>query len=712
VTHAEDSYDQSAVTRLMRPRSIAIVGISSKPGSAGHVVLGNLTVNDYRGDIHLVGRSGGTIDGRPVLATVDDLPDAIDLAVFTLPAAGVRDAAEACVRRKVGAAVIFASGFAETGARESQNDIAAIARAGGLALLGPNCLGYANYVDRLVIGFTGGAAVTRVAAGRDPALAIISQSGGLGSHLRQAFEARDLPVTYTVSSGNEAGLGLADFIFYFADDPLTRVIVVYVEEVRDTARFLAAASRARARGKPVLMMHPGRSARAQAATSSHTGALAGDHAIMRAYVGHAGIPLLESIDELIDTAELLARFPEAPTKGPGILTFSGAYCAIAHDFCAALGLEVPPLSAETAAALAPQLPAFAPPRNPLDLTTQPIWQPELVRIGCRALLDDPALGSLVVSLPPGRHPLRYLEGVIEAAAGSKKPVLLSVLGDRMPLPPEFLALARDHRMILTRSSEGCLRAVAHATAYGRHAPAPRAAAPPARFPDLPELGHGVQPEWRAKQLLAAIGIAVPAGGLARNADEAVARAGRIGYPVALKAQSAELPHKTEAGGVLLGIADAAALRAAWTNLTNNVARAKPGLALDGMLVEAMGERGLELVVGAKRDPRWGPVLLVGLGGIALEALGDVRLLPPDLPDDAIVEALHGLRAAPLLRGFRGAPPVDVAAVARYTALLGQLMRTMPEIVEIDINPLVVQERGAIALDALIVTRRDSGWRNT
>jgi acyl-CoA synthetase (NDP forming) len=149
VTHAEDSYDQSAVTRLMRPRSIAIVGISSKPGSAGHVVLGNLTVNDYRGDIHLVGRSGGTIDGRPVLATVDDLPDAIDLAVFTLPAAGVRDAAEACVRRKVGAAVIFASGFAETGARESQNDIAAIARAGGLALLGPNCLGYANYVDRV-----------------------------------------------------------------------------------------------------------------------------------------------------------------------------------------------------------------------------------------------------------------------------------------------------------------------------------------------------------------------------------------------------------------------------------------------------------------------------------------------------------------------------------------------------------------------------------
>jgi acyl-CoA synthetase (NDP forming) len=704
VDPADDCYDRAAVARLMRPRAIAIVGISSKPGSAGHAVLGNLTVNGYRGDIHLVGRSGGTIDGRPVLTAVDDLPEAVDLAVFTLPAAGVRDAVEACVRRKVGAAVIFASGFAETGAREAQIEIATIARAGGLALLGPNCLGYANYIDGLVIGFTGGTAVTRVSAGRDPALAIISQSGGLGSHLRQAFESRDLPVTYTVSSGNEAGLGLADFIFYLADDPLTRVIVVYVEEVRDTARFLAAAARARARGKPILMMHPGRSLRAQAATSSHTGALAGDHAIMRAHVLHAGIPLLDSIDELIDTAELLARFPDAPTQGPGILTFSGAYCAIAHDFCEALGLVVPPLSAETAAALAPQLPVFAPPRNPLDLTTQPIWQPELVRIGCQALLGDPALGSLVISLPPGRHPLRYLEGVIEAAAGSTKPVLMSVLGDRTPLPPEFVALAREHRIILTRSSEGCLRAIAHATAYGRRPMTAGAAAPVARFPDLPALGSGVQPEWRAKQLLASIGIAVPAGDLARSVDEAVEIAGRIGYPVALKAQAAALPHKTEAGGVRLGITDSEALRSAWTTMTDAIARARPGLVLDGALVEAMGERGLELVVGARRDPRWGPVLLVGLGGTALEVLGDVRLLPADLPERELVEALDTLRAAPLLRGFRGAPPVDVAAVARVAALVGRLIQTAPEIVEIDINPLVASERGATALDALIVTR--------
>jgi acyl-CoA synthetase (NDP forming) len=677
--------------------------MSSKPGSAGHAVLGNLTVNDYRGDIHLVGRSGGTIEGRHLLGSVDDLPEGIDLAVFTLPAAGVREAVEACVRRKVGAAVIFASGFAETGARDAQDEIAACARAGGLALLGPNCLGYANYIDGLMVGFTGGNPVNRVAGRRDPALAIISQSGGLGSHLRQAFESRDLPVTYMVSSGNEAGLGLADFIAYFADDDLTRVIVVYVEEVRDTARFLAAIGRARACGKPVVMMHPGRSAHAQASTSSHTGALAGDHAIMRALVSHAGLPLLDSIDELIDTAELLARYPEPPTKGVGIVTFSGAYCAIAHDFCATIGLDVPPLSEATTAALAPELPSFVTPHNPLDLTTQPIWQPELVRIGCAALLADPAIGSLVVSLPPGRHPLRYLEGVIAATKGSKKPMLLSVLGDRTPLPPEFIAMAREHRLIMTRGSEGPLRAVAHATAYGRHQTRPPAPSP-APFAGLPALGSGVQPEWRAKQFLTAIGIAVPPGDLARDVDRATAIAARIGYPVVLKAQAAALPHKTEAGGVALGIADEAVLRTAWATLTDNVARTRPGLALDGVLVEAMGARGIELVVGAKRDPRWGPVLLVGLGGVVMEALGDVRLLPPDLPEPAIVAALGELRGAALLRGFRGAPPADLGAVAAVAAKIGRLMLTVPEIVELDINPLMVHARGATALDALIVTR--------
>ncbi len=698
----------AAVARLMRPRAVAIVGISSRPGSAGHGVLANLTANDHRCDIHLVGRSGGTIDNRPLLAAIDDLPAGVDLAILTLPAAGVADAIAACARRKIGAAVIFASGFAEVGERAAQNQVAAIARDGEVALLGPNCLGYANYVDGLVVGFTGaGVKVPRIAVDRDPALAVISQSGGLGSHFRWAFEARDLPVAYTISTGNEAGLELADFIDFLVEDAATRVIVVYVEQVRHPAAFLAAAARAHARGKPILMMHPGRGARAKAATGSHTGALAGDHAVMRAHVSHAGIALFDTLDELIDAGEILARFPAVPTRGPGILTFSGAFCAIAHDLADELGLALPPLSAATEAALAPHMPSFGAARNPLDLTTQPIWQPDLVRRGAKALIDDPALGSLMISIPPGSpaQSVRYLNAIVEGSAGSSKPVVLAMLGDRMPLAPEFMALARERRIILSRSSERALTAVARVTAHGQRLArwaTPRAA--PARFDGLPALGSGAQPEWRAKQLLAAIGIAVPAGDLARTVDDAVAIAARVGYPVALKAQAAALAHKTEAGGVRLGLVDAAAVRRGWLELVAAVGRARPGLALDGVLVERMAAPGVELVVGAKRDPQWGPVVLVGIGGVLVEAIGDVRVLPPDLPEPAIVDELRALRAAALLDGFRGAPAADLAAVARTAALIGRLIETTPEILEIDINPLFTHARGVTAVDALIVTR--------
>lgn len=699
----------AAVERLMRPKAVAIVGISSKPGTAGHAVLNNLTVNAFPGDIHLVGRSGGTIAGRKVLSSIAELPEGVDLAIFTLPAAGVREAMVECMRRKVGGAVVFASGFAEIGERAAQDELTRLAREGDFALLGPNCLGYQNFIDGLAIGFTGGTALKRVAGATDPAIAVISQSGGLGGHFRWAFEARDLPVSYSISTGNEAGLGLADFIDFLSEDKMTRVIVIYVEQIRHPAEFLAAASRARARGTPVLMVHPGRSVRGKAAMGSHTGALAGDYAIMRARMADAGIPLFDTLDELIDAAEILARYPQPVTKGGlGILTFSGAFCAMAHDFAENLGIELPALSPATEAALTPQMPAFIPPRNPLDLGTQALWQPELVGIGCKALLDDPALGTLLVSIPLSspRHGMLYLKGMIEATKGSPKPFVLSLLGDRAPLPQDFVDLAREHRIILSRSAERSFRALAHVIAYGHSVANTRPAAPPVPFKGLPALGHGPQPEWLGKKLLAAAGLRIPAGDLARTAEEAVAIAGRIGYPVAMKAQAAALAHKTEAGGVVLNLGDAAAIRSTWQTLQTNIERAQPGLKLDGVLVEKMAPKGVELVVGAKRDATWGPVVLVGLGGIWIEALGDVRLLPPDLPEPAIVEELLKLRTAKLLKGFRGAPPVDVAAVARTAALVGRLMLTVPEILEIDINPLFAhaQGDGVTAVDALIVTR--------
>ncbi len=698
----------AAVEPFLRPKSVAIIGISSRPGSAGMNAYTNFKLNEYEGTIHLVGRSGGEIDGRPVLKEIDELPEGVDLAIFTLPAAGAHDAMRACARRKVKAVTIFASGFAEVGQRESQDELAAIASDGGVALLGPNCLGYTNLTNGVHAGFVAATKIVRTPNSDDPKVAIISASGGLMSHIRQGLEQRDVPAAYTISTGNEAGIGLPDFVKYFADDPITSMIIVYVEQVRDPAAFLAAAQHARLKGKPVVMIHPGRTDHAQAAVSSHTGALAGDHAVMRTLATHAGIMMIDKLDELIDTAEILARYPKPNPHGPGILTFSGAYCAIAHDFCDEIGLELPPLSEAAEKTLRDALPGFATPRNPLDLTTQPVWQPELMRTGVSALLDDPKIGSLLISIPMSNPVVgvKYLEHTLEATAKQPdKPMIFSALGEKSPLPEQFYTIARQNKVIVSRSADRSLRALGHYAQYGKNLIRANMVKSAQPVTGLPAMGNGPQPEWLGKQIFRQLGIRVPEGELARTPDEAAKIASRIGYPVAMKAQAAALAHKTEAGGVLLGIRDADAVRAGWQRLNDNVSRYQADLKLDGILVEQMSPKGIEMLVGARRDPRWGPVVLVGMGGTLVEAIGDVRLLPPDLTEQAILDEIRQLKAAKLLGGFRGAPPADVAAVAVTVMKIGNLIRGVPEIAEIDVNPLIAhpEGQGVTALDALIVT---------
>ncbi|HXQ53308.1 MAG TPA: acetate--CoA ligase family protein [Stellaceae bacterium] len=703
-------WEVAAVESLVRPRSIAIVGVSSRPGSAGHMVLANLTTNQFAGDVHLVGRNLTEIEGRPCLASIDALPEGVDLAVFTLPAGGVAEAVAACVRRKVKSAITFASGFAEMGEdeRARQQEIGALAREGRLALVGPNCLGYTNYVDGLLIGFMNFSRVKRFDPAAGPGVAVVAQSGGMGGHVIGALEARNVPASYLITVGNEAGIGLAEFIEHLADDPSTGIILAYGEQIRRPADFLAAVATARSKGKHVVLLHPGRSARAQAAARSHTGALAGDHAAMRTAVRRAGVVLVESLEEMIDVGQLLLRYPVPPTAGAGVLTFSGALCAIVQDYCETLGLDLPPMSRAQKEKLRPSLEVFNPPENPLDLGTITAWKPDLVRLGAEALIEDPATGSLVVSIPGHSTPMgaTWLERLVEGAGGSAKPMVVVFHNETSPLSPQLASVAEKNRIVLLRSPERAFRAVARLTDYGMSLAALRAAPSAPAFTDLPALGDGMQPEWLGKQVLRAIGIPVPAGALARSLPEAREIAQRVGYPVAMKAQAAALAHKTDAGGVMLGIADAAALGHAWDTVYVNVARARPGLELEGVLVEAMGAPGLELAIGARRDPAWGPILMVGLGGVWIEALGDVRLLPPDLPEDAIVDELRRLKAARLFSDFRGAGRVDATAIARAVSLIGRLMLTAPEILEIDINPLVGHRegQGATALDALVICR--------
>jgi acyl-CoA synthetase (NDP forming) len=292
----------------------------------------------------------------------------------------------------------------------------------------------------------------------------------------------------------------------------------------------------------------------------------------------------------------------------------------------------------------------------------------------------------------------------DGMAHSPKPKVMVALFDTSPLTDEVEAAVKQSPAVFSRSSDRMLRAIAHYIRYGRNLARPRPSVAASSMPSLPNLARGAQPEWLAKKLIAAAGIRIPDGALARTADEAVTLAKQIGYPVVLKAQAASLPHKTEIGGVVLSLNDEAGVRAAWETVMRNLQRAAPNTKLDGALIETMSSPGIELMVGAKRDPKWGTVMLLGMGGIWVEALGDVRVLPATADKLQIIEALGKLRAAKLLNGMRGAPPADLRATADVVLAIGGLMQSNPEISEIDINPLMVHARGkgATALDALLV----------
>ena len=696
------------VARLLQPASIAIIGVSADARSLGGVVLGNLERFGYRGDIHLVSRNSPEVSGRACVQTVDQLPHGIDVAVLTVPEAAVLDTVQACGARGVGAVVVFASGYAEAGpeGEARQEVLAAAARAAGIALAGPNCMGLTNFRAGIPLTFE---SIEPYPSSGAPGVSIVAQSGAMANNIREAMIGRGLPITHSVSTGNEAVLSLEDYVEYFIADVNTLVIAVYAEQVRQPLRFLELAGRARAAGKPIVLTMIGRSERAREAAQSHTGALTGDYATASALLGAEAVIVAATLDELFDVIPLLLRHPRPSAAGLAFVTGSGAMKNVALDLGQDLGLEFPAFTHGTVEKLQAILPGYAVSENPLDYTTVSMRDPALMGTMIDVVAADPNCGGVIVAQMAGSElgQRDKAEHMVPAVARVDKPAALVIMGDDGPLHPVLADAARASGVPFFRSPDRAMRAMALVNRYGRVLDQRRKAAAPAVLPALappptafPE--GGVIAEYRGKAWLAQAGLPTPPGALARDADEAVRIATGLGWPVVLKAQASALPHKSDVGGVIVNIGDEAGLRAAWTRMQDDVARARPDLVLDGILVEKMGARGLELVVGARRDPQWGPIVLVGLGGIWIEVLKDVRLLPADADEAHIVRELGKLKAAAMLDGSRGQSPVDKRAVARAVATVGALMRTMPEIREIDINPLVAYPGSVLALDALIV----------
>ena len=700
-----------SLDRLLRPRSVAIVGASDKPGALGASVLSNLTRNGFSGDIHLINPKRADIGGRPCLPSVDALPDGVDAAVLAIPRAAVLDTVKALAARNVGAAVIFSAGFAEGGEEglAEQREIGRIAAETGMVVEGPNCLGMTNFIDRVPLTFVETDA--KPLADR-PGIGVVSQSGAMACVLCTTLASRDLGLSFSISTGNEAASGVEDYVDYLLEDNSTQVIAMIVEQFRKPQRFLAAARKARSLGKAIILLHPGRSAAARESAATHTGAMAGDYQVMRVKVERAGVILAETLEELGDVAEIALRCPTIPAGGVAVLGESGAFKALTLDLCDTIGLDLPQVDDGNAPALRAALPDFVPVSNPLDLTAQGLVDPDMYRRTLAALFTDDRFGSIVagiiqtdpvtvgIKLPPILRAMSELR--------PDKPIIFAGLDEGAPVPLHYVDQLRALGIPYFPSTERAFRALKRLNDHARR-DFSEASCAPLHAAGL--AGHsGVIPEYRSKAILAPLGIPFPKGAFCTSIGEAVNAAEAVGYPVAIKAQSAALSHKSDAGGVVLNLANADELRTGWDRLYANVSAHDAAIILDGVLLEGMGERGVELIIGAKNDPDWGPVILCGFGGVTAEILQDVRLITPGLSLKAITAELHHLKQAPILRGFRGSPALDVEAAAQIIHTLGRILLSEPSIREIDLNPVIIypEGEGAIALDALMLAAPNEG----
>lgn len=694
---------------LLAPASIAIVGASGQPSSLAARPLANLRARRFPGPIYPVNPRQADIAGLACYPTLEALPRVPDLVLIVTPAHRVLPTLEEAARLGVRAAIIISSGFAEAGAEGAAQQLrmGEIARAHGMIVCGPNSIGVLNYVDRIPLSFTSSEDMDRHPAGR---VALVSQSGGLMISLANRFFDADLGVSYAVATGNEADLTAVDALEYLAEQGSSDSLVLLVEEIREGPRFVALCRRLLDLGKPLIAYKLGRTEKGSAAARSHTGALAGSYPAFRAVCRQLGVLEATELDDIVDLAAAGAarRWPQGP--GIGIVTGSGGGGAAAADRATELGLTVPSFGEESLQALRGFLPRFTAGNveNPFDATAQMIEDPSMAGEIAAVLLRDPAVDS-VLMIDPGSSEQGRLRGagLLEKVRETEKPVLQVVLSGSIARP--MYSLLRAAGLPVFSSPAKAVEALAalHRFAQAREREGARAANPQTnaglRLRVCQALASaGPRPtEYGAKRFLAELGIPVTDDRLAHSPEHAVLAARELGFPVALKIHTADIAHKTESGGVRLNLTDADEIRGAYADILENVGRSAPEARLGGVIVSPMIESKLDLICGFHTDPCFGPLVLLGLGGIWAEALGDVALRLAPLMAGDVAEMVSDLRGAQLLRGARGRPAVDMGQLTRVVLTLSDIaLAAGTELQGIDINPLAVRPSGdVIVVDA-------------
>lgn len=672
-----------------------MLGVSRSPDRLGTRLLRNLLEGGFGGEVWVVHPSGEPVLGRTTVPDVEALPLGLDLALVSLPAPAVPAAVRALAERHCRVVVVLASGFGEAGAEGAalERELRALVRAGGPRLLGPNCMGVVNVPGRL------NASYFWQVPWEPGGLSFVSQSGAYGGLFFREVRARGLGVAKFVSIGNQVDLDAAACLAALADDPETRAVGLFVEGVPDGPGFLTAA-RAVSRRKPVVALKGGRSPAGRRAAGSHTGALAGEYEVFRAACRAAGVVLAEDTDGFFDAlAACLAHAGRLPRhEGLAILTVSGGPSVVAADTAEAAGLRVVPLPDPLRRRLRASLPAFAADGNPVDMTPQ--IEPAAFGPVVRAVLEaDEVAGA--VALDIGLDRPEYGEALAQAQAATGKPVVACTVDT--PGVDRHLGAAG---IPVLPGPERAVRAWASLRAWAAARERPD---PPRRGPRTPPSvgdprgGRVAEPldYESARALLRRYGVRFPPEAVAHTEGEALAAAAGLGYPVVMKTLTPGLLHKTEAGGVLLDLRGPDAVREAWQALSARFGRGP-------VLVQAQVTGGLELLVGGRRDPVFGPVVVLGLGGLLAEAFREVAVrLAPLHPGEAHALLQEG-PWAPLLRGFRTLPPADETAVASVLVGIGDLLVDRPEVVELDVNPLVVRGAEVVAVDTLLLVGHEAG----
>ncbi|HEU5283588.1 MAG TPA: acetate--CoA ligase family protein [Burkholderiales bacterium] len=692
---------RAALRTVLNPRSLAVIGASENPNKIGGRPLLYLSKFGFKGKVYPINPKRREAQGFKAYPGLADLPETPEVAIIAVPDDLAVQAVDECAARGVRAAIVMASGFGETSdpvAKDKERHMAERARATGMRIVGPNSQGLANFGSGAVLSFSTMFLETEA---RDGPVGVISQSGAMSVVPYGLLRGRGVGVRYACATGNDCDVSVAELASVVAEDPELKLLLLYLEEIRDPAPFVETARIARARGLPIVALKAGRTPAGQQAAQSHTGALANEDRVVEAFLERLGIWRARDVNELVDGAELYLKGWKPKGRRLVAISNSGASCVMAADAATEAGLAVPKLSDETRAGLSRILPGFATTTNPVDITAALLTNSSLFGQILPVIARDPAADAFCIAIPVAGQGYDVDTFAADAAVFARrtgKPVVTAI--PQASIAAKFKAQGLPVFSTDAEAVRALARYLLHVELMQRVAGEPRASVP-ARRP-VPATGRTLN-EAESLELVGRHGVPVVEHRLCRTLDEAQAALAELGGPVAVKACSREVPHKSELGLVRLGVTSAEQVRSAHGDFDRTLRLA--GARLEGLIVARMVKGVRELMIGAHLDPVFGPVVVVGDGGKYVEALPDVQVLLAPFTPDQVFRALHRLRIAPLLAGVRGDPPLDVDEFCNVAARVGALIATSEAgVVSLDLNPVIVRapREGCEAVDALVV----------